>query len=325
MSITRRRFLETTALSGVATAGMAANKQETGKLPTRVLGKTGERVSILAMGGGSRFLSYATDDDAVQALNHALDLGITYMDTAYGYGNGKSEERVGKVMKTRRKGIFLATKINVREGDEARRILEGSLKRLQTDHVDLIHVHSLTDDEDLAKVEAKGGVLETLYKLRDEKITRFIGVTSHTDPVVLKKALERHDFNCTQMALNAALVGMANGKGKMVINPKMKPSFETIALPAALKKKMGVTAMKIYAQEDLLGQAPLDKLLSYTLSLPVATAVIGMPKPEHIDSNVEMVKAFKPLAKKEMQELSEALSAKNKTALDLRFSDHIDA
>lgn len=325
MSITRRRFLETTALSGVATAGMAANKQETGKLPTRVLGKTGERVSILAMGGGSRFLSYATDDDAVQALNHALDLGITYMDTAYGYGNGKSEERVGKVMKTRRKGIFLATKINVREGDEARRILEGSLKRLQTDHVDLIHVHSLTDDEDLAKVEAKGGVLETLYKLRDEKMTRFIGVTSHTDPVVLKKALERHDFNCTQMALNAALVGMANGKGKMVINPKMKPSFETIALPAALKKKMGVTAMKIYAQEDLLGQAPLDKLLSYTLSLPVATAVIGMPKPEHIDSNVEMVKAFKPLAKKEMQELSEALSAKNKTALDLRFSDHIDA
>ena len=325
MSITRRRFLETTALSGVATAGMAANKQETGKLPTRVLGKTGERVSILAMGGGSRFLMYATEDEATQALNHAFDLGITYMDTAYGYGNGKSEERVGKVMKTRRKGIFLATKINVRDGSEARRILEGSLKRLQTDHVDLIHIHSLTDEDDLAKVEAKGGVLETLYKMRDEKLTRFLGVTSHTDPAVLATALGRHDFNCTQMALNAALVGMANGKGKMVINPRMKPSFESIALPVALRKKLGVIAMKVYAQEDLLGQAPLDKLLGYSLSLPVAVAVVGRPKIEYIDGNVEMAKAFKPMPKKEMQELSRTLSDKNKTALDLRFSDHIDA
>src|SRR3989442_2377836 len=118
MSISRRRFLEGAALGGFA-AG-AAGGAEIGKddnLPTRVLGKTGARVSILAFGGGSRFLMYKEEDKALEAVNRALDLGINYMDTAYGYGNGLSEERIGKVMKTRRKGIFVATKINVRDGD----------------------------------------------------------------------------------------------------------------------------------------------------------------------------------------------------------------
>ena len=101
-------------------------------------------------------------------------------------------------------------------------MLEGSLKRLHVDQIDLIHIHSLTNEDDLAKIEAKGGVLDTLHKLKDQKMTRFIGITSHTDPTVLAKALERHDFDCTQMALNAALVGMKNGKAGMVINEAMK-------------------------------------------------------------------------------------------------------
>jgi uncharacterized protein len=183
MKISRRNFLGTAALAGVA--ARAAGDQ----MPTRVLGRTGARVSILAMGGGSRFLMYEEEDKALEALNRAFDLGITYMDTAYGYGNGLSEQRVGKVMKTRRQGIFLATKINKRNGDEAQRVLEGSLRRLQTDHLDLIHVHSLTDEQDLAAVESPDGVLKVLLKLREEKVTRFIGITSHTDPVVLKAAL----------------------------------------------------------------------------------------------------------------------------------------
>ena len=147
-----------------------------------MLGKTGVRVSILAMGGGSRFLMYKEEDKALEALNRAFDLGITYMDTAFGYGNGLSEERVGKVMKDRRKGIFLATKVNKRKGDEAMAIIEGSLKRLQTDHVDLIHIHDLKGADDLAAIEAKDGVLAVLRKLRDQKVARFIGITSHTDP-----------------------------------------------------------------------------------------------------------------------------------------------
>jgi predicted aldo/keto reductase-like oxidoreductase len=326
MSISRRRFLESTALGGLA-AGVtqAAEIDKDHKLPTRVLGKTGARVSILAFGGGSRFLMYKDEDKALEAVNRALDLGINYMDTAYGYGKGLSEERIGKVMKTRRKGVFVATKIDKRPGDEAMQVLEGSLKRLQIDHFDLVHIHSLTDENDLAQIEAKGGVLERLHKLRDQKVTRFIGITSHTDPNVLAKALERHDFDCTQMALNAAMVGMKNGKSGMVVNEAMKPSFQTIALPVANRKKMGVIAMKIFAQEALLEQAPLEKLMYYSLSLPVTLVTVGMPKLEHIASNVTMAKAYKPMPKAEMDELSKRLSDKNKAALDRYLSNHVDA
>ncbi len=156
-------------------------------------------------------------------------------------------------------------------------------------------------------------------------MTRFVGITSHTDPTVLKTALERHDFDCTQMALNAALVGMKNGAGGMVPNAAMKPSFETVALPVATRKRMGVLAMKIFAQEALLGQAAPEKLLYYSLSLPVTAAVVGMPKLEHIEDNVRLVKAFRPLPKSEMEQVSRTLSEKNKAKLDLFFSTHVDA
>src|SRR6202140_1025979 len=270
MSISRRRFLEGTTLGGIAAGVSGASKLDKDhKLPTRPLGKTGVHVSILAFGGGSRFLMYKDEDKALEALNRAFDLGITYMDTAYGYGNGLSETRVGKVMAERRKrdGIFLATKIEARKGDEAARTIEGSLKRLQTDQIDLIHIHSLEDEADLAQMEAKDGILNRLLKLRDEKVTRFIGITCHNDPTVLAKALERHDFNCTQMALNAALVGMKGGHSGMEINEAMKTSFESVALPIAVRKKMGIIAMKIHAQEGLTGEAPAEKLPYYSLPL----------------------------------------------------------
>jgi predicted aldo/keto reductase-like oxidoreductase len=307
--------------------GGRAEAKATDKIPSRVLGKTGARVSILVMGGGSRFLMYKEEDKALEALNKAFDMGITYIDTAFGYGNGQSEERVGKVMKERRKGIFLATKVNKRKGDEAMQIIEGSLKRLQTDQIDLIHIHDLKGADDLAAIEAKDGVLPVLRKLRDQKVTRFIGITSHTDPTVLKTALERHDFDVTQMALNAALVGMkSGGSGKgMVPNTDMQTSFETVALPVARAKKMGVIAMKIFGQEALVGAAPPDKLLYYSLSLPgVHAAVVGMPKPEHMDENVKLAKAYKALARTEMRTLSKDLSAKYKLALDTHFHHHHD-
>ena len=331
MTLTRRRFLKGTG-AGVAGAASVATlraeaKPAPGRIPTRVLGKTGVRVSILAMGGGSRFLMYKEEDRALEALTRAFDLGITYMDTAYGYGNGLSEERVGKVLaslKTRRKGIFLATKINKRKGDEAMKILEGSLKRLQTDQIDLIHLHDLKGADDLAAAEAPDGVLAVLRKLRDQKVTRFIGVTSHTDPTVLKTALERHDFDCTQMALNAALVGMKGSPKGMIPNPEMTTSFETVALPVAQAKKLGIIAMKIFGQEALVGAAPTEKLLYYSLSLPVTTAVVGTPKIEHLEEDVKLARAFRPLLRREMRSLSTELSAKYKLALDTQLHHHHD-
>jgi len=327
MRISRRSFLGTTALGTLAAKeALSAEIGKNGALPKRVLGRTGAHVSLLAMGGGSRFLMYKEEDKALEALNRAFDLGITYMDTAYGYGNGVSEARVGKVMAVRRKkdGIFLATKINKRPGDEAMRIIEGSLKRLQTNQVDLIHIHSLTDEDDLRAIEAPDGVLNRLLKLRDQKVTRFIGITSHSDPTVLATALERHDFDCTQMALNAALAGMKEGHG-MEINEAMKTSFETVALPVAVRKKMGIIAMKVHAQEGLSSEAPAEKLLYYSLSLPVSLAVVGMPTLDFIEQNVQLAKGFKPLPKSEMQELSSRLAAKHKMALDRRFARHVDA
>ncbi len=306
----------------VAATGHAA---EPGKLPTRLLGKTGVRVSVLGIGGGSRFLAYKEEDKALEALNKAIDSGIHYVDTAQTYGNGVSETRVGKVMASRRKEVFLVTKIQERDPDKAMARLEASFKNLQTDRIDLVHIHSLTTADDLALIEKKGGVLDRLLKMRDGKAIRFVGVTSHTDPHVLKTALERHDFDCTQMALNAALVGMMNGKGGMVINPAMIPSFETIALPVAIKKKMGILAMKVFAADGIVGQAPLDKLLYYSMSLPVSACVVGMPKLEFITQNTALAKQFKPLPEAERRELSIALSGKNKQALDRYFRNHVDA
>jgi len=327
MSISRREFLGTTAIAGLAAGSLSA---DTGKslLPTRVLGNTGARVSILAMGAGSRFLSYTDEDKAIEAVQKGLDLGITYIDTADDYGRGHlSEQRIGKAIKGRRNGIFLATKLSNRDGVESERIVSESLKALQVDSIDLLHIHSLTSEEDLAAIEAKGGVLEQVRKLRDQKMTRFIGITCHADPVALKAALERHDFDCTQMALNAGTVAMMNGGGKrgMVPNPAIKTSFETLALPVAIRKKMGIIGMKVFAQDALIGQAAPEKLLYYTLSLPVAAAVVGMPKLEHIDDNVRLVKAFKPLTTSEMKQMSGTLSEKNKEALDLFFRTHVDA
>src|SRR5579884_3057432 len=314
MAISRRKFIESAAL-----AGLAANAAPS-SMPTRTFGKTGARISILAFGCGSRFLAYKEEDQALAALNHALDLGINYLDTAASYGDGLSEQRVGKVLKARgRKGLWLTTKVEPRNGDEAMRIVERSLKNLQQDNVDLLHMHSLTTQEDLAAIEAKDGVLNRLYKLRDQKVARFIGVTRHTDPAVLKTALERLDLDCTQMALNAARIGMAN----MTYDPNA--SFETLALPVAVRKNMGVTAMKIFAQDKLTSKAATAKLIRYAMSLPVAATTIGMPHVEFIDENVAIAKSFTPMPRGEMDSLSDELSTKYKAGIDRFFATHVDA
>src|SRR5262252_6424380 len=170
--ISRREFLENVGLGAAAASTLLslkdiANAQsEKGILPSRTLGRTGAKVSILAFGCGSRFLMYKDEDSATAILNHAIDNGITYLDTAYSYGDGKSEGRVGKVMATRRKDVWLATKIPDRTHDDFMRRLEGSLKRLQTDHVDLLHIHSLGNADDLAKIEAPNGAMKGLLEAR---------------------------------------------------------------------------------------------------------------------------------------------------------------
>lgn len=317
--ITRREFIEQTALTTATAATLPVIVAESieaapaPKLPQRALGKTGFKVPILAFGCGSRFMMYKDEGEALKILNQVIDMGITYLDTANDYSAGLSETRVGKVMATRRKEVWLATKISseARSHDQVMRAIEAALKRLQTDHVNLLHLHSLTDEDDLARIEAKDGAIHALYKLREQKVARFIGMTSHTDGAVMAKAIEHNDLDCVQMAMNPARVN----------------NFEALALPAAKKKNLGVILMKVTAQEKLLGggigKADVKDLIRYALSLPVSAAVIGMPKPEFIAQNIDAVKAFKPMTVSEMDKLALQV-APTKVQLERFFYHHLD-
>src|SRR5260370_9161946 len=211
----------------------------------------------------------------------------------------------------RRKEVWLATKIPDRTRDEFMRRLEGSLKRLRTDHVDLVHIHSLGQADDLAKIEAPDGALKGLMEAREQKIARFVGMTSHTNGEVMARAIERHDLDCVQMALNAS------GNGR----------FEELALPAANAKNLGVIAMKVTGQEFLVGDGPgkadMASLLSYSISLPVTTAVVGMPRPEMLAHNGETARDFSPLSDQEKQHLRQHLGT-SREGLEKRLGGHCD-
>jgi aryl-alcohol dehydrogenase-like predicted oxidoreductase len=265
---------------------------------------------------------YKDDGEAVAALHRAIDLGITYIDTAHSYGGGKSEERVGRVMATRRQEVTLATKIAARTADLARRQIELSLKRLQTDRLEVLHIHALKDLKDLDAIGARGGVLEALYEARDQKVTRAIGITCHANPEALQAALERHDFDCTQMALNAGLANITEG---MKLAPRSGSTFEGLALPVAVRKQMGVIAMKVFGQDHLAGAASPEQLLAYAWSLPVSLASVGMPKLVQLESNVALAKAFVPMSQAERSRLADSIAAGRKLAMHRFFRHHEDA
>ena len=315
--ISRRQFLESIGLGAAAgttllllTDGAVATPTADA-IPKRTLGRTGAKVSILAFGCGSRFLMYKDEDSASAILNRAIDLGITYLDTAYAYGDGQSETRVGKVMASRRKQVWLATKIPDRTRDEFLRRLEASLKRLQTDHVDLVHIHSLGQADDLAKIEAPNGALKGLMEAREQKMARFVGMTSHTNGEVMAEAIKRHDLDCVQMALNAS----RNGR------------FEELALPAANAKNLGVIAMKVTGQEFLVGDGPgkadMNSLLRYSMGLPVTIAVVGMPRPEMLAHNVETARNYSALSDSEKERLRQQLNPARE-GLEKRLVGHLD-
>ncbi|WP_337173255.1 aldo/keto reductase [Paludisphaera sp.] len=327
MDLSRRQFIQAAAVGAAVAPGLGsgAGAGEAGRLPTRPFGKTGMEVSILGFGSGSRFLMYTEEDEALAALTRALESGITYIDTAHNYGGGKSEERIGRILPEWRDRVTVATKLAGRTGDEAKRQLELSLERLKTDRLDVVHIHALSGPEDLARIEAPDGVLRALYKARDEKIVRAVGISCHAAPATLKTALERHDFDATQMALNAAMARMADARGGMKATPMGREGFEDLALPVAVEKGLGIIAMKVFAQEQILADAPVEKLLAYSLSLPVSLASLGMPKPEHIERNIELARAFVPMPDDERRRLSDSIANARKAAVVEFFRDHLDA
>ncbi|HEV2124544.1 MAG TPA: aldo/keto reductase [Chloroflexota bacterium] len=225
-----------------------------------------------------------TREHAMKCLNHAIDRGITYLDTSPGYG---SEPHIGEVMKDRRKEVFLATKVDRRSKEGVLKEIQESLRKLQTDHVDLIQVHSVAAWADLEQALAPDGACAALEQAKKDGLVRFIGITGHARPAILGKALEEYPFDTVLCAL-----GMAD---RLITSP------ETFLLPRARERNVGVIAMKTLGH----GHFPDASLaLRYALGLPgVSLAIVGMDRIEHIDQNVEIAANFKPLSEDEMTEL----------------------
>ena len=272
------------ALSGEGVPASAPAYDAKG-LPTAVLGKTGIAVPRIGIGLGSRFCAVENEDTAQEILHAALDHGFYYWDTAYNYTNKSivSEERLGRVLETRRKEVFLATKFEERTYDGVMRQLEESLKRLRTDRLDLYQVHLIESMADLDTLGLPGGALDALRKIKDQKIARFIGFSGHVDAAAMAEAARRHDFDTMLIALNHY--------------SERRGDFENGAIPAASARKMGVMIIKaVRPRETVAGLDPSD-LIRYALTLPlVHAAVVGTDSVEIVRKNAALLRDFRPLS-----------------------------
>ncbi|HTN71384.1 MAG TPA: aldo/keto reductase [Methylomirabilota bacterium] len=326
----RREFLKGTTAAvvlGAAEKALGATASLSG-LPKRRLGKTGETVSCIGFGSGTRFCSIPDEDAAQALLERAFALGINYFDTAGSYTRRPlerlSEKRLGEFSKGRRKQIFLATKIDPRDRDGALRSVETSLEFLQTDYLDLIQIHSLSNLNDLDRIGSADGVLGAVQQLKNQKVARFIGITGHNDGTAMTEALRRHDFDTVLMALNAAQ--SANPVAARKMEPI--PAFENSALPVALQKNMGILSMKVMGQGMLVGngagRAPSGELLQFNLSQPVACVVIGCEQMAPLEQNVQAALNFTPMSENGKQRLQEKV-APSRSAWQHFLESHDDS
>ena len=264
--------------------GLRSGRRETvTAMPRRRLGRTGLDVSLVALGGQgiierrSRLPIHPSN----AIINRAIDLGVNYIDTSPLYGAGLSEERIGNVMKSRRSEVFLATKTHDRTYDGTLKLFEQSLKRLQTDHVDLYQIHNVRLDSDLDQAFSRDGAVRAMERLRDEKAVRYLGITGHRDPAVLLRGIREYPFDTILMALNAADIHY---------HP-----FQTELLQTAVEKDMGVLAMKVTSLNRLFrddGLSSMEDALGYVLSFPVTSAVIGISQLWEIEQDVQIAREF---------------------------------
>jgi hypothetical protein len=312
---------------------LPSNPATAGSLPTRNLGKTGYRVGIFSLGGQSAIEWGQNEAVAVPMVERALDLGVNYIDTSSIYGGPErwSERYIGQVMKRRRSEAFLASKTKERTRDGSMRMLEQSLKLLNTDHLDLWQLHDIGTMGDLDEVFAKGGAMEALLQAREQKLVRLLGLTGHHRPESLMEAIGRFPFDAILLALNAA--------------DRHHHSFISELLPLAVEKQMGIIGMKITGRGRLLSTwtpPPIEKqqrswegvviangpgtigmrdAMFYTLSLPVSTVIIGCDSVGQLEENVKLAREFTPLSEGQMASLAEKAAPCAKQALFFRFFD----
>jgi aryl-alcohol dehydrogenase-like predicted oxidoreductase len=257
----------------------------------RPFGSTGFQCSILGLGGESAL--YHRSDAAVQIIMRALELGVNYFDTAPLYRD--SELNYGEVTPYARDRMFLATKIDKRDRDGAWRQFEQSLRRLRTDHVDLLQIHHLDEHDEVDAILRPDGAVKMAEEARAQGLVRYIGITGHTDPEVLLRALLGHRFDSILLALNPADVH--------------RLSFQDRLLPYADRAGIGIAAMKVFGRGAVfpaLGSA--ENALGYVLTLPVDVAVVGIDNVAQLERNAEVVSAFRPLPDEHMNALEDAVA-----------------
>ncbi|MDD2380574.1 MAG: aldo/keto reductase [Mariniphaga sp.] len=302
--LTRRTFIKGTIGAGVALSSVnllsgCAGYDAKG-LPTAMLGSTGVRIPRMALGLGSRFCNIDKEDEALEMLSYALDNGLYYWDTAHTYVNTKngviSEERLGKIVKERRDEIFLSTKISARNPDQAMKEIEGSLKRLQTDHLDILKIHSIESQEDIDEMSQKGHLIDILQKMKDEGVARFIGFSGHGNAGAMTAMAQRGDFDSMLIAMNHW-----NRKA----NPQQR---QEQAIPKALEKGMGVMLMKAVRPRETVKELKTTDLIKFALSVPGPNGVVvGVDSLEVVKSNLEILRNFTPMDNEQLEKFAMAL------------------
>lgn len=307
LSILGTAFAATRHLPAAAVDQTNTVEMRTGGVPRRSFGRTGVQVSILGVGGHA-FASAKTEAEGIRIIHEALDAGINFMDNAWEYHDGRSEEWMGKALKGRRTEAFLMSKVctHGRDGKVAMQQLEESLKRLQTDHLDLWQVHEVIYDNDPDLHFAKDGVMEAIALAKQQGKVRFVGFTGHKDPAIHLKMLG-HDFpfDACQLPLG-------------VFDATFR-SFEKKVLPELSRRGIAPIGMKSLngtAEAVKQGVLTAKEALTYVMSLPVATLVSGMDSLQVLRKNLEIARSFIPMNPSEMLTLRNRCA---KHAADGRF------
>lgn len=330
----RRDFLKTATAVGVAAAVPASaqggahggppvrmwtKRPESPEMVYRALGTTGERVSVIGMGG--YHLGKGDDQQkSIDLLRAGVDRGITFIDNCWDYNDGLSEVRVGWGLKNGyREKVFLMTKMDGRTATEYNRQLEQSMGRLQTEVIDLVQFHEVIRMEDPDRIFAKGGAIEAAVRAREAGKIRYIGFTGHKDPAVhlrMFEVAEKHGFHfdTVQMPVN-------------VMDAHFR-SFTRLVIPVAQKQGTGVLAMKTFGDHAILDSGTVQPIeaLHYGMSQPVAVVITGMETTADLEQALTAARTFQPMTEQAQQALlsrTATAAAEGKYEL-FKTSSHFD-
>ena len=259
-------------------------------IPKRLLGRTGVEVTILGLGGEGILRTHGYEREAYALINRALDLGITYCESARAYDG--SESYYGKALRERRSEVFLTSKSHARDKAGALAHLHETLRNMRTDHLDLWQVHDVRTAEDIEEIFGPGGAIEAFVEAREKGLVRFIGVTGHHDPAIIRACIERFPFDTVLLPVNPA-------------EPAHR-SFIGEAMPVAHEREMGIVGMKVYLRglaAQLPGHTGMEPYLRFALSQPVSTIIIGCDDLMQLEENVRFARGFTPMTDEEQEAL----------------------